>query len=175
MARKKTRRKRAAFHPFSIPGDWLRKEGCRRFGPAREARDLPAGIFAQRAAIMLCEMPRAGAGIEWMLDVAGCRQSVLRNRPRLEAMFRFIIRRMALRPVGRPIWHRFPRTGGLTGAWILSESHITVHTFPEHGSLCLNLFCCRPAGDPEWRDLLRGLGPGVRICVRRSVRIYREC
>ncbi len=31
---------------------------------------------------------------------------------------------------------------------LLAERYLTVHTFPEHNSLCLNLFCCRPR--PEW-------------------------
>jgi len=49
-----------------------------------------------------------------------------------------------LHPVAPPTWHQFPGPGGITGLVLLSESHLAVHTFPEHGSLSLNLFCCRP-------------------------------
>ena len=31
---------------------------------------------------------------------------------------------------------------------LLAESHLACHTFPEHGSICLNLFCCKPR--PDW-------------------------
>jgi S-adenosylmethionine decarboxylase len=31
----------------------------------------------------------------------------------------------------------------VTGVWLLSESHLAIHSFPEFRSACLNLFCCR--------------------------------
>ncbi len=118
-------------------------------------------------------MPRPGAGVEWIVDVSRCRPSVLRHRARLESLFRRLVRELGLRPVGKPSWHRFPRTGGLTGAWILAESHLTIHTFPEHASCCLNLFCCSRRAGPPWKRALEGLGAGRKVRVRRVVRTYR--
>ena len=51
---------------------------------------------------------------------------------------------MDLHPLGKTSWHQFPNTGGITGVSLLTESHLACHTFPEYGSLCLNVFCCRP-------------------------------
>jgi S-adenosylmethionine decarboxylase len=31
---------------------------------------------------------------------------------------------------------------GYTGVVVLSESHATVHTWPEHGTACLDIFTC---------------------------------
>jgi S-adenosylmethionine/arginine decarboxylase-like enzyme len=46
------------------------------------------------------------------------------------------------------VWHRFDDTpagpGGLTALYLLSESHLALHTWPERGALLLSVCCCRP-------------------------------
>ena len=44
--------------------------------------------------------------------------------------------------------HSFPEPGGgFTGLFLLSESHASVHTYPEHGYAAVDLFSCGPV-DP---------------------------
>ena len=111
-------------------------------------------------------------GAEWIVDVTAADPAALRDRPGFERIFRKIVGDLRLHGVGRPKWHRFPRTGGLTGVWILSESHLTVHTFPEFGSLCLNLFSCRARPAPDWRRALAPLGTDIVVRTRRFPRNY---
>lgn len=115
--------------------------------------------------------PPVGTGIEWLVDATGCPSTALTDVGALERLFAAIVDAAALTPVGPATWHRFPDTGGITGVLLLSESHLTCHTFPEHGSLCLDLFCCRPR--PDWRPdrLLKAhMGAAavdVRTCNRQ--------
>lgn len=44
--------------------------------------------------------------------------------------------------------HQFTPTGGLSGAAILAESHINVHTWPERGFAAFDVFMCGNA-QPE--------------------------
>lgn len=111
-------------------------------------------------------------GIEWIVDADGCDPAALRDRKALERLFRRIVDELRLNPVGRPVWHAFPPPGGVTGAWILAESHLTLHTFPEHATLCLNLFCCRRRPRPDWRDLLSSVAARPDVHVRRIFREY---
>lgn len=37
---------------------------------------------------------------------------------------------------------------GYTYAYVLSESHFTIHTYPEYRSCYMDLFCCNPQFDP---------------------------
>ena len=43
--------------------------------------------------------------------------------------------------------HQFLPTG-YTYAYVLSESHFTIHTYPEHHSCYIDIFCCSPSFQP---------------------------
>jgi S-adenosylmethionine decarboxylase len=110
-------------------------------------------------------------GIEWIVEAWGCSAASLRDRHALQQLFDALIADLKLRPIGAPLWHEFSGSGGITGMYLLSESHLACHTFPEHGSLCLNLFCCVPRAewkfDKELRDRLNASDVFVRS-VHRS-------
>ena len=112
------------------------------------------------------------SGIEWVIEAFGCSTHSLRDTAALEDLFQLIIREMKLRPVGEIVWHKFPGTGGITGLCLLAESHLACHTFPEHGSLCLNLFCCVPRAEWDFESVLRQLFDAHSVSVRRLQRPY---
>ncbi|MEW5977540.1 MAG: S-adenosylmethionine decarboxylase [Acidobacteriota bacterium] len=113
-------------------------------------------------------------GTEWLIEAFDCAEDCLRSQDSLTGLFSEIVSAMHLSPVGKPLWHQFPLTAGLTGVWLLQESHLAIHTFPEHSSACLNLFCCRRRESPDWSALLTCyLGAGqvlVRECERHYMR-----
>ncbi|HTD22175.1 MAG TPA: S-adenosylmethionine decarboxylase [Terriglobales bacterium] len=111
-------------------------------------------------------------GIEWVVEAYGCSPDSLRELAALRALFDEIIRELDLRPIGETNWHQFPGTGGVTGLCLLSESHLACHTFPEFGSLCLNVFCCRPRADWDFDANLKQMFSASSVCVRRMLRPY---
>ena len=113
-----------------------------------------------------------GDGVEWAVDAIGCDPARLASREALGALFDRMIAELGLRAIGAPHWHTFPDPGGVTGLCLLAESHLTVHTFPEHGSLCLNLFCCRAR--PEWpfAERLAAMVGAREVQVTRLERRY---
>jgi S-adenosylmethionine decarboxylase len=114
------------------------------------------------------------SGIEWVVEAFGCSSQSLRDTATLQNLFSNIIREMKLRPVGETQWHQFPGTGGITGLCLLAESHLACHTFPEHGSLCLNLFCCVPRVEWDFETVLRQLFDAGSVAVRRLQRPYES-
>jgi len=111
-------------------------------------------------------------GVEWVIDARGCDAARLTDKPTLAELFDGIVDDLSLHVVGTPVWHVFPGAGGITGLCLLSESHLAIHTFPEHGSLCLNVFSCRPRGDWDVEARLqRHVGAGD-VDVRRVERSY---
>ncbi|MFB3826113.1 MAG: S-adenosylmethionine decarboxylase family protein [Bryobacteraceae bacterium] len=113
-------------------------------------------------------------GIEWIIEAHGCDAAALADGARLAALFQTLVAELELHPVGAPCWHRFPGTGGLTGFAMLAESHLACHTFPEHHSLCLNLFCCRPRPDWDFEGNLKRIFHAASVRVRRIQRPYDE-
>ena len=113
-------------------------------------------------------------GVEWVIDARGGDAAKLTDRAALGGLLDGIVADLSLNVVGAPIWHVFPGTGGITGLCLLSESHLAIHTFPEHGSLCLNVFCCRPRGDWNVDERLRRHVGAADVDVTRVLRNYAE-
>lgn len=113
------------------------------------------------------------AGVEWLVEAFGCSPSALRDTATLRELFGLIVSEMGLKPVGDPVWHQFPVPGGVTGFWLLQESHLALHSFPEYRSICLNLFCCSERSALDWETRLGVLLGASQVDVREFPRIYR--
>ncbi|HTM38676.1 MAG TPA: S-adenosylmethionine decarboxylase [Terriglobales bacterium] len=111
-------------------------------------------------------------GIEWVVDAQGCSSESLQDLERLRRLFDTLILDLHLRPVGATQWHQFPGSGGITGLCLLSESHLACHTFPEHGSLCLNVFCCVPRDLWDFESRLEDMFSATSVQVREVERSY---
>jgi S-adenosylmethionine decarboxylase len=111
-------------------------------------------------------------GDEWVVEAFGCDPERLADRAALATLFDRMVDELGLRPVGARQWHVFPPPGGITGMLLLAESHLTVHTFPEHRSLCLNLFCCMPRAAWPFAERLADLVGATRVSVRHFERAY---
>ena len=111
-------------------------------------------------------------GIEWVVDAQGCSSESLQDLERLRRLFDTLILDLHLRPVGATQWHQFPGSGGITGLCLLSESHLACHTFPEHGSLCLNVFCCVPRDVWNFQSHLEEMFSATTVRIRAVERSY---
>jgi S-adenosylmethionine decarboxylase len=83
-----------------------------------------------------------GTGTEFVADIYGCDPDVLRSRERLDAIMSRLISEIGVHPVREPLWQVFPAPGGITGLWLLAESHLAVHTYPETHFAAISLYCC---------------------------------
>ena len=105
-------------------------------------------------------------GKEWIIDASGCRADDLRDVNRLRAVFDRVIHELGLQVVGEQLWRQFPAPGGVTGLALLSESHLTCHTYPEFSSATFNLYCCRARPDWPWSERLQEMLSARDVSIR---------
>jgi S-adenosylmethionine decarboxylase len=108
----------------------------------------------------------AGVGLHLLADFYGVGAPQLRDAAALEALLRAAARQAGAQVLGSH-FHAFGEEDGVTGVVLLSESHISVHTWPESGFAAIDIFMCGSA-DPEraLEELARVLRPARRQVTR---------
>ena len=105
-------------------------------------------------------------GTEWVIDASGCDPEKLADIEQLKSVFDRIVRDLGLNVLGEVAWHQFPDPGGVSGLALLSESHLTCHTYPEHGAATFNLYRCSNRTTWAWEIMLRELLGAAEVNVR---------
>jgi S-adenosylmethionine decarboxylase len=104
-------------------------------------------------------------GTEWLVDAFGCDPAKLCDLGVLVELGSALVAALELTVVADPLLHRFPGPGGVTGLYLLSESHLAWHTYPEAGLCTLNVYCCRSRPMIEWAALLEHALGAERVTV----------
>ena len=108
-------------------------------------------------------------GTEWLVDGRGCAPLRLRDRTAVLGLLDRIVAEMDLHVVSTAV-HVFDGPAGITALYLLAESHLTIHTFPEVGIATLNAYCCRPRRAAAWPALLAEYLGATQVDVRELVR-----
>jgi|SRR5581483_6830355 len=109
-------------------------------------------------------------GTEWLVDAAECDSDSLCNVVTLRSLLKRVIAELDLKAIGDIVLHQFPSPGGITAFVLLTESHLTCHTYPEFGIATFNLYCCRTRPEWQWKDrLAEALGAGI-VNIRKMER-----
>jgi S-adenosylmethionine decarboxylase len=113
-------------------------------------------------------------GTEWLIEASGCDAAALADLDRLRAVFNRVIRGLELNVLGEIQWHQFDHPGGVSGLALLSESHLTCHTYPEFRAATFNLYCCRERASWTWETTLKEMLGATEVKVRVFERVIQE-
>ncbi len=86
-------------------------------------------------------------GKHLLLELAGCNQKALNDLAHIKSVLT-VAAELAGATVLNSVFHQFTPQG-VTGALILAESHITAHSYPEHGRISIDMFTCGKKCSPE--------------------------
>lgn len=90
-------------------------------------------------------------GLHLTADLHGCgADAPMADVERLRTLCRQAVEAAGLQAVGER-FHGFPDAGGVTGVVLLAESHLAVHTWPEHAAVTLDVFACNLREDNRAR------------------------
>lgn len=99
-------------------------------------------------------------GRHGLLDLYDCPVARLRDESCLQQVLTAAAQAAGARILGSH-FHTFGGGGGVTGVLLLAESHISIHTWPEHGFAAVDVFLCGGLRLETVRQLLeQALQPG---------------
>jgi S-adenosylmethionine decarboxylase len=113
-------------------------------------------------------------GTEWVIDAVGCNPAILTDLGNMRAVFDRVISDLDLHVQGEQVWHQFSLPNGVSGLALLSESHLTCHTYPEFGAATFNLYCCRNRDSWPWAIRLKEMLGATAVTVRILDRVIEE-
>jgi len=113
-------------------------------------------------------------GTEWLIDASGCDPMALSDLDRVRAVFDRVIHDLDLNVLGEIARHQFDHPGGISGLAMLSESHLSCHTYPEFGAATFNLYCCRNRASWSWETTLKEMLGATEVNVRVFERMIHD-
>ncbi len=86
-------------------------------------------------------------GHHYIVEASGCDPKIISS---VEKVQQILVK--AAEVAGAQVWsisvNRFP-PNGVSGVIVISESHISTHTWPEYGYGALDFYTCGDSSDPE--------------------------
>jgi S-adenosylmethionine decarboxylase len=114
-------------------------------------------------------------GLHLTADLRGCAptRAVMTDTDALRTLCVGAVEAAGLQPVGT-LFHRFPG-GGVTGAVLLAESHLAVHTWPELEAVTVDVYVCNYGADNSARAeaLLASIEAAFAPTQRQHHRLLR--
>ncbi len=68
---------------------------------------------------------------------------ILKDKDATIEMFNRIIEALQMKAVSEVEVYQFPGAGGITAFCVISESHLSIHTWPETNYMAFDIFSCR--------------------------------
>jgi S-adenosylmethionine decarboxylase len=120
------------------------------------------------------KLPKKHAARGWqsILDLRGCEPERLSN---VREVRRILVDTVIAvgGTVVRTLFHRF-KPWGVSGVVVIAESHLAIHTWPEHGYAAVDIFTCSPAlRHDEIRRRLKAAFHARQAISRRVLRSGR--
>ena len=116
---------------------------------------------------------RPPLGRHFLLDIAEAPFDLLDDPVEIEEALVATVRTMRAKVLGIHVHRLAPQ--GISGVVVISESHLTIHTWPELGEAAVDLFTC---GDEEAaKAAVTALGPRLRAGrteIREMLRGIRD-
>lgn len=86
-------------------------------------------------------------GVHIILEFFGCDPNTLTRRDYVERVLMEAAQKANTHTIGT-FFHQF-KPHGVSGVIIIEESHISIHTWPEHGFAAIDFFYCSDEVDAE--------------------------
>jgi S-adenosylmethionine decarboxylase len=90
-------------------------------------------------------------GKHLLVEVITKNPKELTDKKLIKKVFEEIVKAVNITPVLKPVIYQFPAKlkapkklkGGLTAFYIIAESHLAIHTWPENNYFAFDLFSCK--------------------------------
>jgi len=109
-------------------------------------------------------------GRHLLVELFSCAQEILDDLEKIEVLMKEAAQ-LSGATIVESVFHRF-QPHGISGVVVIAESHLAIHTWPEHGYAAVDFFTCGAevdywvahdflkktfrAGDSEVQEVLRG-------------------
>jgi len=107
-----------------------------------------------------------GTHVTW--DVYNCNADTLSFVPKVKEVLNAIVDELQLSKVNESFKQFQPI--GVTGFILLEESHVSIHTWPEHNFAAVDIFSCKPFDSKKIETLLMQSFKSDRVIVKQIER-----